>query len=192
VNLPNKLTVSRILLAFLLMGLVFVPGVYPKACALFVFVLACFTDYLDGWLARRHGLVTDFGKIMDPLADKVLNLGVFLSFVELQLVASWMVVVIIIRESLITGMRLVAMRRGLVLAAEDAGKHKTVSQMVTIFFILVFLVVKEAGLRLSFWGAELEQAFRRGIWALMATAVALTIISGSSFVWKNRRIIRNL
>jgi CDP-diacylglycerol---glycerol-3-phosphate 3-phosphatidyltransferase len=191
-NLPNKLTLLRIVLTFILMGFLFVSGWVAKALVLLLFIIACATDFLDGWIARTRGLVSDFGKIMDPLADKVLVLGIFLSFVQMQLVPAWMVVVMIIREFLITGLRFFAIRRGMVLAAESAGKHKTVSQMVTIFFILVFLLVKETGLRFSFWHEPWEATFRVVIFVMMGAAVILTIASGISYFWKNRGLIRTL
>ena len=182
-NLSNKLTLSRIGLTFLMMAFLFMPGLIPKACALIIFILACVTDFLDGWLARRRHETSDFGKIMDPVADKVLVLGAFLSFVQLQLVPAWMVVLIIIREFLITGMRLFAVRKGIVLAAESAGKHKTVSQMVTIFFILLFIVVRELGI---------QQGYRSAILVLMGITVVLTLCSGGSYLWQNRKLIKSL
>jgi CDP-diacylglycerol--glycerol-3-phosphate 3-phosphatidyltransferase len=159
---------------------------------LFLFLAACVTDFLDGWIARTRGQVTDFGKIMDPIADKVLVLGIFLSFVQMQLVPAWMVVIMIIREFMITGLRFLAIRRGKVLAAESAGKHKTVSQMIAILFMLIFLFVKEMGIRFSFWHDTLEEAFHVVILAMMGAAVALTIVSGVSYFWKNRSLIRTL
>ncbi len=191
-NLPNKLTLARILLAFVLMGFLFVSGWVAKALVLVLFVAACVTDFLDGWLARARHQVSDFGKIMDPVADKILVLGTFLSFVQMQLVPAWMVVIIIVRESVITGLRFLAIRRGTVLAAENAGKHKTISQMLTIFVILIFLLVRETGLRFSFWREAWNSAFHIVILALMSTAVILTILSGCSYFWKNRRLIRSL
>jgi CDP-diacylglycerol---glycerol-3-phosphate 3-phosphatidyltransferase len=192
VNLANRLTLSRILLTFVLMGLLYIENFWAKLGALLIFVAACATDYLDGWIARTRGQATDFGKIIDPIADKVLVLGVFLSFVELKLIPSWMVVVIMIREFTITGMRLFAIRRGIVLAAEKAGKHKTVSQMVAILFILIFLCVRELWIGGAGWGVSHQEAFQWGIWILMMGALVLTLISGVSFVWNNRRLIRNL
>ena len=184
-NLSNRLTLSRIVLTFLMMSLLFISGVAAKVLALFVFLAACATDFLDGWFARKRNEISDFGKIMDPVADKILTLGAFLAFVELQLVYSWMVVIIVIREFLITSMRLFAMRRGLVLAAESAGKHKTVSQMVTIFFILVFLVIRESA-------GQFEEGFKKGILLLMTVTVVLTLSSGFSYLWQNRKFIRSL
>src|SRR5512135_1362523 len=111
-NLPNILTLSRIALTFILMGLLGFAGLTAKALAFGIFLAACATDYYDGRVARQRHQITNFGKIMDPVADKVLVLGVFLSFVQMQLVPAWMVVVIIIREFLITGMRILGIRRG--------------------------------------------------------------------------------
>ncbi len=191
-NLPNQLTLSRIVMTFILMGLLFVPGGAAKATALIFFLLCCLTDYLDGRIARARGLVSDFGKIMDPLADKILVVGVFLAFVELQLVAAWMVVLIMAREFLITGVRLFAMRRGMVLAAETAGKHKTVSQMTTIFLILLFLFLRDVGRELTFWGPEPELLFQQTIAAFMIITVVLTLASGLLYLWKNRGVVRSL
>jgi len=191
-NLPNQLTVSRILMTFLLMALLFVPGGAAKGMALLLFLLCCLTDYLDGRIARARGLVTDFGKIMDPLADKVLVVGVFLAFVELQLVASWMVALIVAREFLITGVRLFAIRRGQVLAAETAGKHKTFSQMTTILLILLFLFLRAVSQELTFWGPERELLFKQTITVCMVVTVLLTLASGFLYLWKNRGLIRSL
>ncbi len=191
-NLSNKLTLSRIGMTFLMMALLFMQGVAAKTCALIIFLLACGTDFLDGWVARRRNETSDFGKIMDPLADKILVLGAFLSFVQLQLIPAWMVVIVIIRESLITGMRFVAIRKGIVLAAENAGKHKTVSQMVTIFFILIFLVIRESAVSFSFWNQEFQNGFKAAILIFMAIAVVLTLCSGFSYLWQNRKLFRTL
>jgi CDP-diacylglycerol--glycerol-3-phosphate 3-phosphatidyltransferase len=191
-NLPNQLTLSRIVMTFLIMALLFASGAAAKALALVFFLLACFTDYLDGRIARARGLVSDFGKIMDPLADKILVLGVFLAFVELQLVAAWMVVLIMGREFLITGLRLFAVRRGRVLAAETAGKHKTVSQMVTILLTMIFILLRDLGLAGETWGYRREVLFRQAITVCMAVTVVLTLASGSWYLWKNRRLIRSL
>lgn len=189
-NLSNKLTLSRICLTFLMMAFIFLDGVIPKMCAFIIFLLACLTDFFDGWFARKRNEISDFGKIMDPVADKVLVLGAFLSFVQLQLVPAWMVVLVIIREFLITGMRLFAIRKGVVLAAESAGKHKTVSQMVTIFFILIFLVIRESAV--SFWDERFQGGFRSAIFVLMGITIIFTLYSGWSYLWQNRKFIRSL
>lgn len=191
-NMPNRLTLTRIILTFVMMAFLLSVGLYAKIIALVIFILACLTDFLDGWLARRSHEISDFGKIMDPVADKILILGTFICFVELQLIPSWMVIVIVIRELLITSVRLFAIRKGKVLSAENAGKHKTVSQMVAAIVILVFLVVREALAGTSFWNEVVQRNFGIGIFFLMGITLSLTIYSGLSFIWHNRKLIRSL
>lgn len=190
-NLPNRLTLLRIFLSFLLMVFLLIPGLGPKLAALVIFVVAALTDLWDGRLARRHKLVTDFGVLMDPIADKVLVLSAFVAFVQLQVVAAWMVVLIATREFLITGLRLFALGKGQVLPAEAAGKHKTVSQMVAISLTLLYLVAREAGRS----GSAADWLIRFGpiaIQGLLLLTVVLTVTSGVSFLWRHRRIILNL
>ena len=160
-----------------------------KYLALATFILACLTDYYDGRIAHQRGLVTTFGKLMDPVADKVLLIAAFLAFVELKIVPAWMVVLIIFREFIITGMRLLAISRGSVLAAETGGKHKTASQMLAIFSILIFLVFRETLIRyFNFWDLSYEVWFKRSIFILMLITVALTLISGFSYLRRNKKI----
>ncbi len=188
-NLPNQLTLLRIGLSFLLIVCLLAPGFGAKLAAAIVFTVASLTDLWDGRLARARGVVTDFGVLMDPIADKVLVLSAFLAFVQLNLVPAWMVVLIASREFFVTGLRLFALGRGHVLPAEAAGKHKTVSQIVAIGLILLFLLARECGMAQgSSWVAKGEQ----GIWWLMLITVALTLTSGISFLWRHRKLILNL
>lgn len=191
-NLSNKITMSRLILAFVFMGFLFVDGFIFKIIALVTFSIASLTDLLDGWLARKRNEITDLGKLLDPIADKVLVLAAFLAFVEMNLIWAWMVIIIIIREFLITGLRILAMTKGKVLEAEMAGKHKTVSQMVTVFFILIVLILKDIGARYNFWTASIENAVNYGITVLMFITVTLTVTSGFSYLWRNRQIVRTL
>ena len=167
------------------------PGFASKLAAIGVFTIASLTDLWDGRLARSKNLVTDFGILMDPIADKVLVLSAFLAFVQLNVVPAWMVVLIAAREFLITGLRLFALGRGHVLPAEAAGKHKTVSQIVAISLILLFLAAREKltvqpeGFSSLAWG-------RAGIGILMGITVLLTMTSGISFLWKHRKLILSL
>jgi CDP-diacylglycerol--glycerol-3-phosphate 3-phosphatidyltransferase len=189
-NLANKLTISRIILSFIfIIFLTVFDGLASRLLALLVFIAACLTDYYDGLIARRQNIITDFGKFMDPIADKILVLGAFLSFVQMQLVHSWMVVLILSREIIITSIRLFALKKGRVLAAERAGKHKTVSQMVAIFLILIYLIFKEIMIRFFSWNSGLEVSFSVAIFILMSITVVLTLISGISYLWRNRKII---
>lgn len=188
-NISNQLTIVRIIITFIFMFFLFGHGLIYKVLALFIFSLACLTDYLDGFFARKLKQISNFGIIMDPIADKILVLGAFISFVEMEIIPAWMVVIIILRESLITGLRIFSLGRGKVLKAERAGKHKTMSQMVTIVVILLYLIFKESGLKLKIWNEQLESNFSISILALMGLTVILTTISGLSYLWQNRNLI---
>jgi CDP-diacylglycerol--glycerol-3-phosphate 3-phosphatidyltransferase len=191
-NLANKLTVSRILLTFVFMFFLFSKGLAFKAAALAVFLIAAATDFLDGYFAKKKNEVSDFGRFMDPIADKVLVIAAFLAFVEMKLVPAWIVVIIIFREFIITGLRLIALARGEVIEAEMAGKHKTVSQMFSIYVILLFIVFRESGTSVfGFWNENLEYLSRNIIFGLMLITAFLTLISGGSYLVKNRRFFRN-
>ena len=187
-NLANKLTVSRIILTFVFMAFLFCHGIWAKVAALVIFLIASLTDFYDGLIARRENQITNFGKLMDPIADKILILAAFMAFVEMQLVAAWMVLLIFSREIIITGLRLFAVSRGKVLAAEAAGKHKTVSQMVAIFSILLFIIFREIMQKYFSWPDHIGNYFYLGIWILMLITVSLTLISGISFLWRQRSL----
>jgi CDP-diacylglycerol---glycerol-3-phosphate 3-phosphatidyltransferase len=200
-NLPNRLTVGRIGLTALFVTAMLLPkgGVvlshfsYGKTAALIVFLVAGLTDWWDGWLARRHGQETNFGALLDPVADKVLTTAAFICFIEqpsyrigVPLVQAWMVLVIVARDFLVTGVRLVASSQGVVLKAEELGKHKTASQMVTIVLTLTGLAMRDD------WhqsGARFDLVFCRVVFGMMVATVILTVWSGFSFVWKNRDLL---
>lgn len=136
-NPPNLLTLSRFGMAILLMVCLSVTFPGSMIVALVIFVLAALTDALDGYLARKVYGCTDFGKLMDPLADKVLTAAAFIGFVELKVMPAWMVTLILSREFMVTGLRLLAADKGIVLAAGIWGKHKTIWQMVFIGTVLL-------------------------------------------------------
>ncbi|MFN7137967.1 MAG: CDP-diacylglycerol--glycerol-3-phosphate 3-phosphatidyltransferase [Limisphaerales bacterium] len=191
-NLPNKLTVSRFLLTGAFLAVLFWNGSYHETVALVLFSLASLTDYFDGEIARKRKLITNFGILMDPLADKILICSAFIAFVERGWMPSWMVVIIVARELAITGLRLLAVSKNVVLAAERYGKHKTISQIVAIIAILVSASYKEWGwLGDSIFGLNL---FGWGPWVNWFTigakwlAVGLTAFSGVMYLWRNRRI----
>ena len=137
-------------------------------------------------------MVTDFGRLMDPIADKILVLAAFAAFVQMQLIEAWMFVIIVSREILITSLRLFALNKGKVLSATRAGKHKTLSQMLVIFSILAFVVAKEVMKTYFTWNPAWENIFRQGIYILMLLTVGLTLYSGLSYLWENRKIISRL
>lgn len=187
-TLPTKLTILRILLTFPIMGLLALPGWAPKAAALGMFLVAGLTDWLDGHLARRWQQTSSLGSLLDPIADKVLVLGMFLAFVQLRVIPAWMVLVIACREFLITGVRLVASSRDIILGAAKEGKHKTVSQIVTIVLILAILLVEELGAHTL--SREAVLAMRWMILGSLWVTMVLTVISGASFFWRHREVLR--
>jgi len=191
-NLANRLTMLRILLTFVFMFFLFCQGLWAKAASLVVFMLAALSDFFDGMIAQRRNMVTDFGRLMDPIADKILVLAAFAAFVQMQLIDAWMFVIIVSREILITSLRLFALNKGKVLSAARAGKHKTVSQMAVIFAILGFILLKEIVLKYSTWNPAWERIFRQGIFWLMVVTLGLTLYSGLSYLWENRKIIARL
>jgi len=191
-NIANRLTMLRIVLTFVFMFFLFCHGLWAKAVSLAIFIFAALSDFLDGFIAQRRNMVTDFGRLMDPIADKILVLAAFSAFVQMQLLDAWMFVIIVSREILITSLRLFALNKGKVLSATRAGKHKTLSQMSVIFLILVFIVVKEVMLTYFTWNPSWEKIFRQGIYFLMLFTVGLTLYSGLSYLWENRKIVARL
>ncbi|MBI2447089.1 MAG: CDP-diacylglycerol--glycerol-3-phosphate 3-phosphatidyltransferase [Candidatus Omnitrophica bacterium] len=195
-NLPNKLTLSRIVLTFIFLVFLFSKGLLFRYLALVIFIVASLTDFYDGHIARSRNLVTDFGKLMDPIADKILVLAAFLAFVELQIIPAWMVVLVIVREFVITGMRLLAASKGIVLPADKSGKHKTASQMVAIFSILSYLAIRDTmGFlqdtrgSVQFRGSGIEGFFDFAIVILMIVTVSFTLSSGIFYLWSNKDIV---
>jgi CDP-diacylglycerol--glycerol-3-phosphate 3-phosphatidyltransferase len=192
-NLPNKLTVLRFVVTALFLWALFSPIPFHYTLALVLFSLASATDFLDGQIARRCGLITNFGILMDPLADKIMTCSAFIAFVESThlnpdapvKVAAWMVIIIVARELAITGLRLLAASKNVVLAAERFGKHKTVSQIVAINALLVMDASNE-------WWPWLRDAFQPwvGVFAqiMLWVTVVLTAASGLIYLWRNRAL----
>lgn len=187
-NLPNKLTVSRFALTAAFLAVFFVEFPGNETVALVLFCLGGITDWMDGEIARRRNLITNFGILMDPLADKILVCSAFIAFVERGQMEAWMVVVIVARELAITGLRLLAASKNKVLAAESFGKHKTISQITTIIAILVFLSYSQWGV----FGQLFAFAIAGKPWVVWFASIAkwftvgLTILSGGIYLWRNR------
>lgn len=173
-NLPNTLTSIRMVL---IIPFVIIMQLYGggsgRFFALAIFVIASFTDFLDGYIARKNNLVTNFGKFMDPLADKLLVSAAMICLVAMDRLPAWVVIIIISREFAISGFRLIAADNGIVIAASWWGKFKTVSQM-----IMIILLIADLG---GFF-AVLEQIF---IWI----ALILTVLSLADYIWKNRKVL---
>lgn len=177
-NLPNKLTVLRICLVPFFVAFLLIEAIpYRFVYAFVIFAVASYTDHLDGKIARNRNLITNFGKLMDPLADKILVMAALICFVKLDLASTVCVIIIMFREFAVTSMRLIAVEQGEVIPANNWGKAKTISQIVAIIVILVFQVVLSfttvAGLEMIFW--TIGQAF-------VIIATVLTLISGVIYV----------
>ena len=175
-NLPNKLTVLRVIMVPFFVAFMLYPlmGDASKYVALVLFCIASFTDFLDGYLARKNNLVTNFGKFMDPLADKLLVCSALICLSSTGQLATWIVLVIIAREFIISGFRLVASDNGIVIAASYWGKFKTVSHMAMIILLI-----------LDFQNPVFGVITSVVVWI----GVALTIISLADYVWKNKQVL---
>ena len=174
-NLPNKLTILRVIMGpfFVLFMLTDIGGPANKWISLILFVVASLTDLLDGKIARKYNLVTNFGKFMDPLADKLLVCSAMICLIEMNKLDAWIVIVIISREFIISGFRLVASDSGVVIAASYWGKFKTVFQMAMIIVLI----------------ADLGGFFDMLGTVLVWVALALTIISLLDYVFKNKQVL---
>jgi len=185
-QLPNILTVLRFVLTLIFIGCLIQPGLGPVVAAVLVFLAASISDYYDGYLAKKYKAESNFGKIMDPIADKFLLLAAFYIFMDMGIIAFWMFAVILVREILVTGMRVVLIGRGLYLGAAKAGKCKTVSQIVAVCVILIFIVLLRHPIFSRSIFAYLD-VWLTGIGVLMLITVGMTLISGISYMWNNRR-----
>lgn len=186
-NLPNRLTIGRLVLCGGLVISLQFENRYRGLTALVLFILASITDWLDGMLARKWNLVTDFGKLMDPLADKVMVGAVYVTMVAHGLVPSWFVVCIIIREFLITGLRTLAATKGIILGAERIGKHKTFTQVATAFVALLILTMRDMKISsetIDIWMMMILNP-------LILLTLLITVYSGIAYFWKNRVLISN-
>jgi CDP-diacylglycerol---glycerol-3-phosphate 3-phosphatidyltransferase len=179
-NVPNILTLSRIVLAIVLIFLLQENSSAGNILALIVFAAASLTDFYDGHLAKKRGMVSNFGKIMDPIADKILILSAFGVLANIGMIAWWMFIVIALREILVTASRLLAMRQGQVLAAERAGKVKTVVQIFAVLAILLYMVAQQSEF-CSFWFYNVQRIWLRINDVLVIWAVILTVYSGVDY-----------
>ena len=170
-NIPNKLTMIRvILIPFFIVFMLWDAVPYGEYIAAAVFILACITDFFDGYLARKYNETTTFGKFMDPLADKLLVCSALIAFVELGYLPAWIVIIIISREFIISGFRLIAADKGVVIAANYWGKFKTTFQMIMTILLI---------LQLDYPYADTVE------WIFVYIALALTVISLVDYIYKN-------
>ena len=177
-NLPNKLTLLRVCMIPVFMIFALIETGVCQFIAVALFLAASLTDYLDGYIARSCNLVTDFGKFADPLADKILVLAALIGLIELGQIGAIPVIIIIAREFMVTGLRIVAIGSGKVIAAGTSGKIKTVLQMIVTILLMVILPFRADY-------AVLEIIAQIGIWAM----VAITVYSGTEYIVQNWSII---
>ena len=173
-NLPNKLTVVRMALVPFFVASLLLSGSNEtlKWVALVLFVVASLTDFLDGYIARKYNLITNFGKFMDPLADKILTISGMICLIELGRIPSWIVVIIVAREFIISGFRLIAAENGVVIAANYWGKFKTTFQMIMIILMIVNIPQLQILTKLTMW-----------------IALAVTIISLVTYISANKQVL---
>ncbi len=175
-NLPNKLTIFRILLVPVFVIVYYMNYAYSNVFATAIFIIASITDWLDGHIARQRNLVTNFGKFMDPLADKILVISAFIMLVEKSIVFAWVVIIIISREFIVSGLRLIAASNNVVLAAGKMGKLKTATQMIAVILLLLNnFPFHETSIRVDLF--------------FLYLSTLLTIISGIDYVYKNKDIL---
>ncbi len=200
-NIANLLTLSRIFVTPLYLIFIFRPELWAKWTAGLLFAWGAISDYLDGYFARKYNLKSGFGALMDPLADKILILSVFASFIQLNLAPAWMVAIIAAREFLITGLRQIAQSRNVIIAASRSGKHKTISQIVAISFILAILCARATAAAyqvnwggfingLGAWGPWLDGFIQFGPYWLMFYATFMSVWSGVDFFIRNREVLQ--
>lgn len=175
-NLPNKLSITRMALIPVMVALMYPNNLICNLLAAAVFGAAAFTDYLDGHIARKESIVTDFGKFIDPVADKLLNLSAMIMLIHLGLMPAWMVIVILARELCVDGLRMVAVGNGKVIAAGKLGKIKTVSQIVLVLWLMLF--------RLPVSGNVISLVL--ALWV-----VGITLWSGMEYFVKNGSCLMN-
>ena len=173
-NLPNKLSVARVLCIPAIVTLLHFPDHACRIAAAALFIIGCLTDFLDGRIARKRNLVTDFGKFIDPVADKLLVLTTLIMLIHLGLMPAWFVIVILCRELAVDGLRMVAVTKGQVIAAGPLGKWKTACQMVLISAMLI--------LNLS-----LSRSWPLAV--LAGIVILLTIVSGVDYFVRNRSVL---
>ena len=193
-NLPNQLTIGRLFLTALFVAVMSIPDQLLKSVhlldyritiATLFFLIASLTDFLDGYIARKLNLVTDFGKLMDPLVDKILTSAVFIILSKEDMIPAWITITIISREFLVTGLRLLASNQGKVLSADSLGKWKTTSQIIVASYFLTILGSNEPILK---YLKSINQPMFGDLLIIICTTI--TVISGWSYLSKNRELVK--
>jgi CDP-diacylglycerol--glycerol-3-phosphate 3-phosphatidyltransferase len=187
-NWANRLTLSRLVLTIVFVAALSSSWQYARTAALVIFLLAGITDFVDGEIARRYASVTSFGKLMDPLVDKIMIAAAFISLVPLKAIPAWAATTVVARDFLITGLRMMASAKGRILPAERLGKQKTSWQVITVIFFLALLSASELRYvdeRSTWWFRAWHEAGPVLVWV----TVALTVYSGLGYAWRHRELI---
>jgi len=210
-NLPNRLTVLRtILIPFFLFFLLwenlgFIANspdrllliAWGRYLAMGIFVVATLTDWYDGYYARKHNLITNFGRLMDPMADKLLIMAAYVAFVELDYFPAWVVCIILAREFLVTGLRQIALEKGEVIGADRWGKNKTIAQMIAAVATLMAICLRDTMILWGWWGEktffrrEMEWWMNATIVAMMSVVVFFTVVSGYRYIVNHRHLFKD-
>ena len=189
-NLPNVITLSRIPLMFVIVGLMYYTWPGAATLAFLLFIGAAVGDWYDGYLARTRGLVSNFGKLMDAMADKIMVIGIVIALVDKHEIPVALALITLCREFLVTGMRMVAASKGVVVAADSGGKSKTVTQLIALGFFLGAPMVSQDGFYLFHWDAPrfVEVVVKVGF-IIFVAGMALSVWSGYRYISRNARLV---
>ena len=192
-NLPNQLTLLRIALTPVFVAFLLSSSLTLRQLSLVVFVVAALTDWYDGWIARRMGYSTRWGKFLDPLADKVLSSAALLSYAGLGLVDAWMVWIVISRDFFITGLRSYAELRDQPIITSRGAQAKTFGEFVVIYYILIFYVIRSIPVVYKEWGFTIDSLLHpQVLFGMMLLVTLSTVGTGIAYLFDNRKIIREL
>lgn len=202
-NLPNKITVARICLVPIFIVVLFLPFSWSSLAGLIIFIIASITDSLDGHIARSRNMVTNFGKFLDPLADKLLVSSALIALVGMDRIPSWFATIVIAREFMVTGIRLLANGEGRVIAASIWGKVKTITQIIAISLLLldstpalpadesdVFMIGKLQNLFTTFSATPIQNTIGILATVMIIVAIIFTIFSGADYLVKNKDVLK--
>ena len=189
-SLPNVITLSRIPLMFVIVGLMYYTWPGAATLAFLLFIGAAVGDWYDGYLARTRGLVSNFGKLMDAMADKIMVIGIVIALVDKHEIPVALALITLCREFLVTGMRMVAASKGVVVAADSGGKSKTVTQLIALGFFLGAPMVSQDGFYLFHWDASrfVEVVVKVGF-IIFVAGMALSVWSGYRYISRNARLV---
>jgi CDP-diacylglycerol---glycerol-3-phosphate 3-phosphatidyltransferase len=192
-NLPNQLTLTRIVLTPVFVVFLLSESLTLRQLSLALFVVAALTDWYDGWIARKLGYSTRWGKFLDPLADKILSSAALLSYVGLGLVDAWMVWIVILRDFLITGLRSYAEWHDQPIITSRGAQAKTFGEFVVIYYILILYVVRSIPVVYQEWGFTIDSLMHpRVLFGMMLLVTISTVGTGIAYLFDNRKLIREL